>query len=164
MILYLPGNVLKAARILDLGACHFCPASTEEMASIEMSEDSVKLLYAAEVEFVIELERNELPPVFVNLKPHRLNATVGVAWFVPQYFKYPKPRYDVEAASKIEGNPNQYLSNLTEKQIDELVPRVKKILRIYSVHGLTPTFLEKFNLRVITKGKLAYAVPNRKQG
>ncbi len=161
MILYLPGNILMAARVIELGKSHFCPASTEEMASIEMSEENVKLLYAAGVEFIIELERGDEPPVFVSLKPHRLNATVGVAWFVPQYFKYPKPRYDVEYKSKIEGNPIGYSSNLTATQLDELVGKVGKVLRIYSVHGLTEKFLDKYNLTVKVAGKFRYAYPKK---
>lgn len=161
MILYLPDSVLKAARVVDLGALHFCPASSEEMASLEMSEVAVKRLYEAQIDFIIELERNDVPPLFVNVKPHKLNAEMGIAWFVPTYFKYPKPRYEIEFKSKIAGTPNEVRTNLTERALDELVVKSGKVLRVYSVHGLTAAFLDRFNLRIITKGKFKYAVPKK---
>jgi hypothetical protein len=162
MILYLPGNILKAARCLDLGAAQFCQASTEEMASVEMTEANVLALFEAKVEFVIELQHNEMPPTFVELKPHRLNATVGVAWFVPRYFKYPKPRYDVEfrwhGASK--SDAREYKTNLTEPQFEHLSEHAD-VSRVYSIHGLTLKFLEAFNLRLITKDRFIFAVPRK---
>lgn len=163
MILYLPGNILKAARAVPLGDdLQFCQASTEEMASIQYSEASVQALFTARIEFILELEREEIVPVFVELKAHRLNATVGVAWFVPKYFKYPKPRYDVEyrwhGASK--GDERLYKSGLAEAQLDHLASHAD-ISRVYSVHGLTEPFLDRFALKLIEKGRFHYAIPRK---
>lgn len=165
MILYLEGNILQAARIVDLTATQFCASSTEEMASIEFSEESVKALYTARFDFVIELERNDLPPVFVEMKPHPYNTILGIAWFVPSYFKMPKTKYDVEYTTKgvpIKGKADRgYASGLTEKKLDELVPKVGRILRVYCATGMSKKFLDKFNLRLIEKGKFHYAVPKK---
>ncbi len=160
MILYLNENILRVARVLDLAAVQFCPASTEEMASVEMSEANVKALYAAGLAFVIELERNDQPPVFVSLKPHRLNATMGIAWFIPQYFKYPKPLYDVEFKQPGASDQRMYLTGVSSKRLDELSTS-SKILRVYSIHGLTEKFLDKFNMKLVVKGKFSYATPKK---
>lgn len=165
MILYLEGNILQAARIVDLTATQFCAPSTDELASIEFSEESVKALYAARFDFIIDLARNELPPVFVELKPHPLNIVLGIAWFVPSYYKMPKPRYDVEytkAGPPTNGKAERgYATGLTDKKLDELVPKVGRILRVYSATGMSKKFLDKFNLRLIEKGKFHYAVPKK---
>ena len=157
--LYLTDNPLKLERVLSISDKSFCPAREDGIPTIDYSEATVKMLDHYKLNFILDLPRGTPVPTYIALLPHPDNAILGTNWYVPVYWKHEVAFYDVEYKQKGE---YKYKNQISLAKLEEGFSKGFKVTRIYSEKGLTPAFLEKFDLRVIVKGKFRYAVPKKK--
>lgn len=157
--LYLTDNPLKLERVISVSEKSFCSAREDGMASIEYSEAVVKMLAFHKLNFIIEFAAGTPATSVVPLIPHPDNAILNTNWYVPTYWKPEVAFFDVEYKQKGE---YKYKNQISLSKLEEGLEKGFKITRIYSEKGLTPAFLQKFDLRLIVKGKFRYAVPNKK--
>lgn len=157
--LYITDNILKVHRVLDVSDKSFCYARDDGMASIDYSEETLKQLAQFKLMFILELPVGTKPEsVAVALIPHP-DCNAHRNWFVPVYWKREIPFFDVEFK---DGDNYRYKNKLTEAKLEQGFVQGVKFTRIFSETGLTPEFLAKYNLRIMTKGALRYAAPKKK--
>ena len=160
--LYLTDNPLKLERVISVSEKSFCSAREDGMSSIEYSEATVKMLAYHKLNFILEFAAGIVSTAVadVPLVPHPDSSILGTNWYVPTYWKPEVAFYDVEYKQKGE---YKYKNQISYAKLEEGLSKGFKITRIYSEKGLTPAFLQKFDLRLIQKGKFRYAVPNKKK-
>lgn len=157
-ILYITDNILKVHRVLDVGDKSFCYARDDGMASIEYSEETVKKLAQFKLMFILDFPVGQKPATSAPLVPHP-DHSPHLNWYVPTYWKRDIAFYDVEFKS---GEEYRYKNKLTISKLEQGFVEGVKFTRIFSETGLTPEFLTKHNLRIMTKGALRYAAPKKK--
>ena len=164
MILYIRDNLLKVRRVLDLATAAFCPMTpAEEFPSIEYSEANVKALYEAEIDFVLDLNANEVVPTYVDLKAGSRSSDL-LRWYVPNYSK------DWEDASSLDVEYNKksgkrqtitYASGVPEFKFEKAMETGLNLTRVCRSDGkqLSKVFLKKYKLSSRKNGEFYYAVP-----
>ncbi len=164
MILYIRDNLLKVRRVLNLAEAAFCPVTpAEEFPSIEYSEANVMALYAAEIDFVLDLSPNEVVPSYVKLKPGSRSSDL-LRWYVPDYSKdwEDKASFDVEYNKK-DGQRKavMYASAVPEEKFEKAMENSLMLLRVCRSDGrqISKAHLKKFGLKSRKNGEFYYAVP-----
>jgi hypothetical protein len=158
--LFITDNPLKLERAISVSEKSFCPAREDGIPTIEYSEATIKLLVHHKLNFVLDIPVGTAPPTVVPMFPHPENSILGTNWYVPAYWQPEVAFYDVEY--KHNGD-YKYKNQIQLSKLVEGLEKGFKVTRIYSEKGLTPAFLERFDLRLITKGKFRYAVPKKKK-
>lgn len=162
MLLYIADNLLATDRVLKLNEHHYCSAREDGMPNIEFSIENVRALIAARLNFIIEIGSRENPPESfksLQLKQHPDAKELGVNWMVPPYWKVVAPMYDVEY--KTGSGDLKYKTGLSASGFEKGIAAGFNVTRVFSTNGLTAEFLEHFKLRILTRGKFRYAVPQK---
>lgn len=160
MLLYITDNLLRVERAIRMSDMSYCPAREDGIASIEYSENTVKLLVVHRINFIIELPYGTDVPKYVQLVAHPDNSLLGVNWYIPVYWKPEVAHYDVEY--KTESGEYKYKDKVSLSAFTKGVESGFRITRVFSENGLTKEFLAKFDMKIYVRGKFRYAAPNKK--